>query len=291
MSRLERQSFLGPKSPEVLDRMTVGLVGLGGGGSHANQQCAHLGIGGYVPADPDYIEDTNTNRLVGGTLADVAAELPKVDIATRVIRGLVPHARIIPIHGSWRSNLPALRSCDVILGSVDTFIEREQLERFARRSLIPYIDVGMDVHDLKEHGFLVSGQVILSSPGNPCMRCCGFITDERLKREAERYGAAGSRPQVVWSNGVLASTAVGLLVQLITPWFPRPPGFAYLEYDGNQSTIVPSVYMRRAATIPACPHHPTDEVGDPLFDVRTMMERPTSMLNPKTPVIRLEAAP
>lgn len=291
MSRLERQSFLGAESPEVLDRATVGFVGLGGGGSHSNQQCAHLGIGGYVPADPDHIEDTNTNRLVGGTLADVAAAMPKVDIATRMIRGLVPNARIIPIHGSWRSNLPALRSCDVILGSVDTFIEREQLERFARRSLIPYIDVGMDVHDLKEHGFLVSGQVILSSPGNPCMRCCGFITDERLKREAERYGAAGSRPQVVWSNGVLASTAVGLLVQLITPWFPRPPGFAYLEYDGNQSTIVQSVYMRRAASMPACPHHPTDEAGDPLFDVHTMMEQPTSMLNAKTPVIRLEAVP
>jgi hypothetical protein len=243
-----------------------------------------------VPADPDFIEDTNTNRLVGGTLADVAAAMPKVDIATRVIRGLVPHARIIPIHGSWRSNLPALRSCDVIMGSVDTFVEREQLERFARRSLIPYIDVGMDVHDLKEHGFLVSGQIILSTPGNPCMRCCRFITDERLKREAERYGAAGSRPQVVWSNGVLASTAVGLLVQLITPWFHKPPGFAYLEYDGNQSTLVPSAYMRRAATMPACPHHPTNELGDPLFDTHTTMAGPASMQHASARVIRLGAA-
>ena len=160
------------------------------------------------------------------------------------------------------------------MGSVDTFVEREQLERFARRSLIPYIDVGMDVHDLKEHGFLVSGQIILSTPGNPCMRCCGFITDERLKREAERYGAAGSRPQVVWSNGVLASTAVGLLIQLITPWFPKPPDFAYMEYDGNQSTLVPSVYMRRAATMPTCPHHPTHELGDPLFETHTAMAGP-----------------
>ena len=65
----------------------------------------------------------------------------------------------------------------------------------------------MDVHDCKEKGFLISGQVILSMPGHPCMRCCGFITDERLKQEAERYGAAGARPQVVWPNGVLASTA------------------------------------------------------------------------------------
>ena len=47
-----------------------------------------MGIGGYVNADPDVIEDTNTNRLIGGTLADVAVSLPKVTIAERLIRGL-----------------------------------------------------------------------------------------------------------------------------------------------------------------------------------------------------------
>jgi hypothetical protein len=47
--------------------------------------------------------------------------------------------------------------------------------------------------------------------------------------EAEKYGAAGSRPQVVWPNGVLASTAVGLAVQLLTPWHPKPPAFTFLE--------------------------------------------------------------
>lgn len=272
MNRLDRQSFLGANSPELLEQSTVGIVGLGGGGSHIGQQCAHLGLGGYVPADPDHIEDTNTNRLVGGTLDDVVQHVSKIDIATRLIRGLVPHARIVPIGDDWRSNLPALRGCDVILGALDSFSERAQLERFARRSLIPYIDIGMDVHDCKEHGFLISGQVILSTPGNPCMRCCGFITDERLKREAERYGAAGSRPQVVWSNGVLASTAVGLLVQLITPWHPNLPAFVYLEYDGNRSTVVPSAYMRLIKGTEQCTHHPPDETGDPLFDIRALTD-------------------
>lgn len=270
MSRLDRQSFLGPESPEVLDGSTIAFVGLGGGGSHEVQQCAHLGLGGYILSDPDHIEDTNTNRLVGGTLADANAAMPKVDIASRMIRGIVPKARIVPIHGSWKSNLLALRSADVILGAVDLFSERDQLERFARQSLIPYIDIGMDVYDLKEKGFLVSGQVFLSTPSFPCMRCCGILSDERLRREAERYGAAGSRPQVVWPNGVLASTAVGLLVQLLTPWHPHPPRFAHLEYDGNLGTVVPSIYMRRAADLPACPHHPCEEFGDPMFDIRSM---------------------
>ena len=267
MSRLDRQSFLGPDSDEVLASATIAIVGLGGGGSHVVQQMAHMGIGGYVNVDPQTIEDTNTNRLIGGTLADVDAELPKADIAERLIRSLQPNARIISVHDSWHSCTDQLKTSDVIIGAVDSFKDREQLERFARRYLIPYIDIGMDVHDLGNNRYLISGQVILSTPGGLCLRCCGFITDRRIEQEANRYGAAGGHPQVVWSNGVLASTALGLLAQILTPWYPNPPTFAYLEYDGNKGTISRSAHMD-TCNHRVCPHHPPDETGDPMFDIR-----------------------
>jgi hypothetical protein len=267
MSRLARQSFLGPDSERRLCEATIGVVGLGGGGSHVVQQVAHVGIGGHIPVDFDHITGTNTNRLVGGTLDDVDRRLAKIAIAERVIRGLQPRARVFPVRDSWHKATDHLKRCDVIVGAVDSFKEREQLERFARRYLIPYIDVGMDVHDLGKNGFLVAGQVILSTPGAPCLRCCGLVTDDRLAREAEDYGAAGERPQVVWPNGVLASTAVGLAVQLITPWFPCPPVFTYLEYDGNRGTVSVSVQVE-VLKGRVCPHHPPDETGDPLFDIR-----------------------
>lgn len=281
MSRLDRQSFLGPDSEAIFETTTIGFVGLGGGGSHVVQQAAHMGIGGYVNVDSDVIEDTNTNRLVGGTLADVAANLPKVSIAERMIRGLYPKARIISIQNDWHAAVNDLKLCDVILGAVDSFKEREQLERFARKHLIPYVDIGMDVHDLGRKGFLVSGQVILSMPGSPCMRCCGFITDERLEQEANRYGAAGSRPQVVWSNGVLASTAMGLLTQVLTPWYANPPAFVFLDYDGNKGTVTRNARMDLLKNH-VCPHHPADETGDPLFDIRKekFAARPQAVRNP-----------
>lgn len=267
MSRLDRQSFLGPDSETILGAATIGIVGLGGGGSHVAQQTAHMGVGGYVNADPDVIEETNTNRLIGGTLADVGACMPKVAIATRLIQGLNPKARIISVQDDWHNAVDDLKGCDVIVGAVDGFREREQLERFARRHLIPYIDIGMDVHDLGKQGYLVSGQVILSMPGGPCMRCSGFITDERMEQEAKKYGAAGARPQVVWSNGVLASTAVGLLTQVLTPWYSSPPSFVFLDYDGNKGTISRNARMDLLKEH-LCPHHPRDETGDPLFDIR-----------------------
>jgi molybdopterin-synthase adenylyltransferase len=262
-SRLTRQSFLGAMSPQRLADATIGVVGLGGGGSPIVQQLAHIGVGGYVLADPQAIEDTNTNRLVGATLADVEARTPKVQIAERVIRGLIPDARITARAVPWQELVDELRGCDVIVGAPDSYGERDQLERFARRNLISYLDVGMDVHDCGTHGHLISGQVILSTPGYPCLRCCGFLTDRRLEQEAQRYGAAGGQPQVIWPNGVLASAAVGLIVQRITPWFPAPKPFVYLEYDGNLGTLIPAPYMRLFPDQVGCPHHPADEAGDP----------------------------
>jgi hypothetical protein len=108
-------------------------------------------------------------------------------------------------------------------------------------------------------------------PGKACLRCCGLITDERSTLEANKYGAAGSRPQVVWSNGALASTAVGLITQLLTPWFKEPPEFVYLDYDGNRGTPIPNDRMELLRN-KICQHHPSEGTGDPLFDVREFNE-------------------
>jgi len=96
------------------------------------------------------------------------------------------------------------------------------------------------------------------------------VAHPRSPRSSQRYtkyGAAGGRPQVVWSNGILASTAVGIITQLLTPWLNNPPDFIYLDYDGNLGTLTPNDRMNlfRGKT---CSHHPNHEVGDPLFDVR-----------------------
>ena len=274
MSRFVRQSFLGANSEVVLKATTVGIVGLSGGGSHIVQQFAHIGIGGFVLADHKQIDFTNTTRLVGGTLRDVKNNKWKTEIAARLIRSLQPHAVIVQIQDRWQTATDHLKSCDLILGAVDSFVERDQLERFARRHLIPYIDIGVDVHDLKENGFLISGQVILSTPGNPCLWCCGLITDERLKQEANKYGSVGGRPQVIWSNGVLASTAVGLAIQLVTPWIKNFPEFAYFHYDGNKGIVSRSVWVD-ALKNQACKHHPADETGDPFFDRSVHRQRLT----------------
>lgn len=261
--RFSRQNFLGESSEDTFRSLTVAAIGLGGGGSHVVQQLAHVGIGHFLIFDPQRIDDSNLNRLVGATAADVAAEEWKTEIARRLIVGINPTAEVVEIRDDWRIDAKRLRDCDVIVGCVDTYQARSELEIQARRYLIPYIDIGMDVHPQGGDGHVVAGQVILSMPGRACMRCMGFLRDELLADEARRYGEAGPRPQVVWPNGVLASLAVGTVVQLFTPWHVRADLQPYLEFDGNRQTVLAS--NRLLAVGSKCPHFSENDLGDPWF--------------------------
>ncbi len=257
-----RQSFLGEGSQDKIERCIVGIVGLGGGGSHIAQQLAHLGFLNFYLFDGDRIEDTNLNRLVGGTQDDVDNGRLKVEIARRIIAGIRPNAQIEILSDIWQNHAEALKDCDIIFGCVDGYDQRRQLEATARRYLVPLIDVGMDVTVPDGGSAEISGQVILSMPGEPCMRCMGFLNDISLAREAAKYGDAGSNPQVVWPNGVLASTAVGIAVDLITDWSRSLRKRVYLCYRGSTGTLTPHVRLEYLPPGP-CSHYPFANLGDP----------------------------
>lgn len=270
-----RQSFLGRDSDRKLAEAKIAIVGLGGGGSHIAQQLAHIGIGNFVLFDADSIEDTNLNRLVGGTAHAVVDGHRKVDIAERLIRSVQPRSVIEKYDTEWQRNAESLRDCDLIFGCVDSFRGRAELERVARRYLIPYLDIGMDVVALGLSEFLVSGQVVLSLPNGPCLWCLGILDEESMVNEAQAYGAAGPRQQVIWPNGVLASTAVGLGIQMLTPWAVRRPTIL-LEYDGNKGTLVEGA---RSKFVPSlCTHHLKSDLGDPFWSLAVAPAPPKSTL-------------
>ncbi len=260
--KFARQSFLGIDSQSKLENCTVGIVGAGGGGSHIVQQLAHLGFRRYVIYDHDVVEDTNLNRVVGANEGDVRAGRLKIEIARRAIKGLSRKSEISAHPQRWQDNPAPLRGCDIVFGCVDTFKERHELEACCRRYLIPYIDIGMDVHQAEGEPPVMAGQVILSLPNDPCLFCLGFLTEKRLAQEAALYGATGGRPQVVWPNGILASTAIGIAVNLLTDWSRSQHRFVYLQYDGASGTVMPHArvpYLQNAI----CRHYPTDQVGEP----------------------------
>ena len=53
--QFNRQSFLGAGSEALLESSEVGIIGLGGGGSHIAQQLAYVGVGRFTLIDPQQI--------------------------------------------------------------------------------------------------------------------------------------------------------------------------------------------------------------------------------------------
>lgn len=260
--RFTRQSFLGEFSDDILSAAHIAVVGLGGGGSHVVQQLAHVGIGTFTIIDPDVAEESNLNRLIGAAQQDVDDERPKVDISERLVKGVLPTARVLKHRHRWQDVAEHLRDADIIVGCVDSYSERYQLEKSARRFITPYIDIGMDVSETPD-GFAISGQAALSLPGMLCLRCMQVVREEDLARE--RYGAAGGKPQVVWPNGILASIAVGFVVQTLTPWYV-PIGAQLLFLEGNRQEVRRHAWVDDHRTSP-CPHYLIEHgaVGDPFF--------------------------
>jgi len=259
----KRQSFLGENNQFLFDNLTVGIVGYGGGGSHIGQQLAHLGIRNFNVFDDDNVEDSNLNRLLGAWFIDVKKSSLKINIAKRVINKIRPNAKVNAISARWQTDPESIQNCDVVFGCVDSYTERQQLESECRRYLIPYIDIGMDVHKINNTSYSMSGQVILSMPGSPCMHCFGFLTEEKLAKEASKYGDVGGRPQVVWPNGVLASTAIGVFVDLATGWSKQKDNLVYLAYDGNLGTLNPHIRIKYAAK--TCTHFLLKNTGPQTF--------------------------
>lgn len=260
LDRYDRQSFLGPFAQSLISRLTIGVIGLGGGGSHIVQQLAHLGFKKYVLFDRDIVKESNLNRLVGATSNDVCNKTAKFDVSERVIRSLILDAEIGGGKYLWQEKADDLKRCDIAIGCVDTFLARRDIESECRRFYLPYIDIGMDIMTIKREPPNMFGQVHLSMPGEECLICRGFLSETNLAREANQYGNAGKRPQVVWANGVLASSAVGVLVDLITAWTRTHNRKVYLSYEGNKGHVCN--HMKLSYDLPqVCPHYPIINSG------------------------------
>ena len=258
-----RQSFLGSDSDPILQRVHAAVVGNGGGGSHIAQQLVHIGFGKISLFDPQRIEGSNLNRLVTATDIDVLKGEFKSNILKRYIKSVRPETLVESYINKWQQFLEILKTSDIIFGCLDGYQERLFLESFARRYLIPYVDIGMDIAEYEDGRFSISGQVIVSKPDLPCLRCIGFLTKEKLNFEENQYGHAGGNPQVVWANGILASLAVGEALKLLTPWDRFEQPYVWLEVDGNLQTVTHSQQPKFTLVPDRCPHHGGDDgIGD-----------------------------
>lgn len=236
---------LGAEGQAILGSLCVALVGAGGLGSQIAQALTLLGVGQILLIDPDRLELSNMNRVVGATWSRACRRWRKVKALAQAFNRVRPpeSPAIVPV--AYDARLPGLLlpilSCDVMIGAVDSAVVRQYLNLLAACALIPYLDAGVGIR--AEAGRIVQGggqvQVVLPSE-TACLACLGHLVrqsvEEQLTPEQREMsirhgyiqGEPIPNPQVVFLNGVVANLLAWEFVKLCTGCLPVQP---YVYYD------------------------------------------------------------
>jgi molybdopterin-synthase adenylyltransferase len=243
--RFARQVLaLGGQGQAALARLRVGLVGLGGLGSHVYVQAKYLGIQTVICIDPDRIEESNLSRLMYANHSDLGRA--KVDVAVEWGARVLPSSEDRAIALDVRSSdaLSALRTCDVLITTTDNLVSRLTVNRLLTQYLCPMLDAGLDVDAPAGRVQAIGGRVTRLIPDGGCLACIGIASTEALAREAVRetpgyiQGAAVEAPAVVSLNGVLASLLMCELLEITTGYSLTKPDLPRsLIFDGRRLIV------------------------------------------------------
>jgi molybdopterin/thiamine biosynthesis adenylyltransferase len=225
--RYDRQvRAFGQDGQRILANTKVAIVGLGGTGSIAAQQLAHLGVRNFVLIDPDRLEETNLNRVVGSDRSAVGRE--KVSLAADTIRKINCEASVDVLARSVISNaaLERLRRADCIFMCTDSHASRAFLSEISYQYLIPAFDIGVSINASGEQIDAITGRTQMVGPGMPCLLCSNALSSQRIREElmtdeqraADPYFNAGgvTQPAVISINGVMVSLAVTMFLSAFT---------------------------------------------------------------------------
>lgn len=240
--------LFGAEGQAKLSKCSVAVVGVGGLGTHVVQQLALLGVARLVLVDHEVLDETNLNRYVGVTAADVGK--PKADLAARFARSLRPDIVTEPVACPLASNeaFAAISTVDHVFGCLDDDAPRLILTELTAAYAMPYFDLATDVEASDRLRF--GGRVCVAWDGTACLVCLGVLDRDAARRglesathrhdEAAIYGvsedrlAAATGPSVVSVNGVVASLGVTEFMTAATGL--RPP-HALLNYIGQLGKV------------------------------------------------------
>jgi hypothetical protein len=226
---------------ERLQRLSVLVAGVSGTGSPSIEQLVRLGVGEIVIVDDDVIEDRNINRILNSTLADAAAERPKVDVLNDSIERIGLGTRVIPLKKNlWDPEVVRIAAqCDVLFGCMDTVDGRYLLNRLATYYNLPYFDVGVRLDAVREgvrKGRIreACGTVNYIQPGLSSLMSRDFFTMSDVAAAGLRRndpaahaqqtkdgyiaGVQGRRPAVISVNMFAASLMINEFLARLHPF-------------------------------------------------------------------------
>lgn len=255
--RFDRNERLfGREGQQVLRRAHVGIVGVGGLGTHVVQQLALLGTGALTLIDHEELSRSNRNRYVGVWHDDPVPGSPKVELGQRLAGLIDPSINVTVVKQCLlsRQSVVALQACDYVFGCMDSDGPRFVLNEFCLAYDKPLFDLASDAPEPGRYG----GRVAVVWGDSGCLHCRRLLdeddvrrflsTEKILENEASVYGIdrlvlGGAGPSVVSVNGVVASLGITEFMAAATGI--RSPQL-HLDYRGDRGTVGARTDIRAA---------------------------------------------
>jgi len=222
-----------------IKRATVLLVGAGGLGSPAALYLVAAGIGRIVLVDFDEVDDSNLQRQILYSTADVGRA--KAEAATDRLRALNPHVIIEVVSEPFgaRNGRRLTANADVVIDGSDNFPTRYLVNDACVLERTPNVYGSIRAFE---------GQAsVFAPPAGPCYRCLHpEPPPDGLIPSCAEGGVLGVLPGVI--GAIQATEAIKLITAIGTPLVGR-----LLLYDAYRMRIREIVLPRDAGPRPMAP--------------------------------------
>lgn len=250
----------------IVSDQTIAVVGVGGLGSVIAENLIHMGFQSVQLIDPDIVEITNLNRIVGASRSDALESRLKVEVVKAHLLTINPDA-LVEGHAVGiedPSVLPVLMRSDWIVVATDNHFSRFHAQKIALQLGVPLISAGVNITVEKDQITDWSGEVIVARSGDGlCLNCLGRINPTLVaayEHRADKIGAElvnrgyvtgqeVKEPAVKTLNSIVGAMTVDVLVNQFTS---RQDHFAVSVFENNRRFAMYSTDEREAARATNC---------------------------------------
>ena len=231
----------------IMHDQVISIVGVGGLGSIVAEHLIHMGFHEINLIDPDVLEMSNLNRVVGAYYEDAQKKRYKVDVVKRHTTSINPHAIVqayrCDVHDKEMESVLALS--DWIIVATDNHASRLKVQELSVQYFVPLLSLGVNITVKANTIEDMSGEVITSRVGDYlCLHCLNRINPikvaserhpDQMIREALVHrgyvsGMDVKEPAVKTLNTTLATMAVEVLINQYTEARRHVP---ILVYENN----------------------------------------------------------
>ena len=235
----------------IMYHQVISIVGVGGLGSVVAEHLIHMGFHEINLIDPDVLEMSNLNRVVGAYYEDAQQKRYKVDVVKRHVTNINPKATVLAyksdVHDKEMERVLALS--DWMIVATDNHSSRLKVQELSVKYFVPLLSLGVNITVKDNKIEDMSGEVITARVGDYlCLHCLNRINpikvaserhpDKTIREELVKRGYVTGKdikePAVKTLNSYVATMAVEVLVNQYTDVRRHVPILVY-ENNGYMS--------------------------------------------------------